>query len=101
MPELARLALSRPGQRGIGESIGMEFVLIQAGECKVGSRTGWNDDEHPVHKVWISQPFHLGKYPVTQAQWATVMGRNPSRFTGNPDRPVENVSWEDVQQFIQ
>jgi formylglycine-generating enzyme required for sulfatase activity len=57
----------------------------------------WERPEHPVH---ISQPFYLGKYPVTQAQWATVMGNNPSVFKGHPDWPVENVSWEDVQEFI-
>ena len=47
----------------------------------------------------ISQPFYLGKYPVTQAQWVATMGRNPSRFQAE-DHPVENVSWEDVQRFI-
>ena len=47
----------------------------------------------------LSQPFYLGKYEVTQEQWETVMGENPSKFKG-PRHPVENVSWEDVQQFI-
>jgi formylglycine-generating enzyme required for sulfatase activity len=53
-----------------------------------------------VHRVRISEPFYLGKYEVTQAQWEAVMGTNPSRFKGNPHRPVEQVSWEDVQEFI-
>jgi formylglycine-generating enzyme required for sulfatase activity len=48
----------------------------------------------------MSEPFYLGKYEVTQAQWEAVMGTNPSQFKGHPNRPVENVSWEDVQTFI-
>lgn len=80
-------------------SIGVEFVLIRAGEFQMGARDG-DQDEQPVRTVRISQPFYLGKYEVTQAQWQAVMGNNPSAFTGDPARPVENVSWEDVQEFI-
>jgi formylglycine-generating enzyme required for sulfatase activity len=50
--------------------------------------------------VEISQPFYLGKYAVTQAQWEAVMGNNPSRFKGDPNQPVEHVSWDEVQGFI-
>ena len=57
-------------------------------------------DEKPAHRVTISQPFYLGKYPVTQAQWEAVMGNNPSRFRGNPNHPVEHVSWDDVHVFL-
>jgi formylglycine-generating enzyme required for sulfatase activity len=79
--------------------IGMKLVLIPAGEFQMGSLDG-QDDERPVHRVRISKPFYLGRYEVTQAQWEAVMGRNPSRFTGNPNRPVEQVSWQDIQEFI-
>ena len=48
----------------------------------------------------ITQPFYLGKYEVTQGQWQAVMGSNPSHFTADPSRPVENVSWANVQEFI-
>jgi formylglycine-generating enzyme required for sulfatase activity len=58
------------------------------------------DAEKPAHHVTISQPFYLGKYPVTQTQWEAVMGNNPSEFKGNPNRPVEMVSWKDVQTFM-
>lgn len=75
-------------------SIGMEFVLIPAGTFTMGS-----EDEPPVHQVTISKPFYLGRYAVTQAQWIAIMRNNPSQFRGE-DHPVENVSWEDVQEFI-
>ena len=44
--------------------------------------------------------FNIGKYPVTQKQWKEVMGNNPSYFQNCDDCPVENVSWDDVQEFI-
>ena len=45
--------------------------------------------------------YYIGETEVTQELWAAVMGNNPSRFTGNMQRPVENVSWNDCQTFIQ
>ena len=60
-----------------------------------------DNNEKPAHHVTISQPFYLGKYPVTQAQWEAVMETNPSQFQGDRNRPVEHVSWEDTQEFIQ
>jgi formylglycine-generating enzyme required for sulfatase activity len=55
--------------------------------------------ELPSHKVTLAV-FAICKYPVTQAQWQAVMGNNPSKFKG-ADRPVENVSWHDIQKFLQ
>ena len=78
--------------------IGMNFVRIPADEFMMGSEEA--DDEKPVHKVKISKPFYLGTYPVTQAEWKEVMGNNPSQFKGD-DLPVEKVSWDDVQEFIE
>jgi formylglycine-generating enzyme required for sulfatase activity len=77
----------------------MQFALIPPGEFQMGS-TSWNNDERPVHTVRISKPFYLGIYEVTKGQWEAVMGNNPSRFKGDVNRPVESVSWEEVQQFI-
>jgi formylglycine-generating enzyme required for sulfatase activity len=82
-----------PGQLFIN-SLGIEFVLIPAGTYTMGSRRA-----RQGRRVTISQPFYMGKYPVTQAQWVAAMGINPSRFQA-ADHPVENVSWEDVQRFI-
>ena len=49
--------------------------------------------------VTLTKGFWLGKYEVTQKQWQSVMGNNPSYFKSD-DRPVENVSWEDCQEFV-
>ena len=62
------------------------------------------DDEKPAHRVTVSD-FYIGKYEVTQAQWKAVMGAstalsNPSYFKYCVQCPVENVSWNDAQEFI-
>ena len=83
-------------------SIGIEFILIPAGAFMMGSPdtdTEANEWEKPAHRVTISQPFYLGKYPVTQAQWEAVMDHNPSRFKA-PNHPVDSVSWDDAQAFL-
>jgi formylglycine-generating enzyme required for sulfatase activity len=80
-----------------GNSIGMKFTLIPAGEFMMGSEK--YDDEKPMHKVKLRKPFYLGAYPVTQREWKAVMGDNPSYFKGD-SLPVEQVSWSDVQKFI-
>jgi formylglycine-generating enzyme required for sulfatase activity len=85
-------------------SIGMEFALIPAGEFMMGCSDGddlCGDKEKPQHKVTISNWFYMGKYEVTQGQWKRVMGNNPSYFQNcGDDCPVEQVSWNDVQEFI-
>ncbi|MCK5660466.1 MAG: formylglycine-generating enzyme family protein [Methanosarcinales archaeon] len=88
-------------QKTITNSIGMEFVLIPAGEFEMGSpsnEAGRNDDEGPVHNVKIDS-FYMGKYEVTQKQWSDFMGYNPSYFKGD-DLPVEKFSWNNAQEFI-
>lgn len=79
-------------------NLGMEFVAIPAAELRMGADEG--PPSRSSHQVTISQPFYIGKYEVTQAQWSAVMGTNPSQFTGDPRLPVENVSWKDVQAFL-
>ena len=56
------------------------------------------DDENPAHKVTLSD-YYIGKYEVTQEEWRSVMGNNPSNFKG-ANNPVETVSWNDCQEFI-
>jgi formylglycine-generating enzyme required for sulfatase activity len=87
----------------VGGGIKMEFVWIPPGEFVMGSpvgERGRSDDEGPQHRVTISHGFWMGKYEVTQEQWAQVMGGHPSYFEG-AQRPVELVSWNDCQEFIQ
>ncbi|MDR3175498.1 MAG: formylglycine-generating enzyme family protein [Desulfovibrio sp.] len=83
-------------------SIGMEFILIPAGSFTMGAKDFEKVPigETPQHRVSISKPFYLGKYEVTQAQWTAVMGNNPSEYKGWSN-PVEQVSWDDIQVFIQ
>ena len=57
------------------------------------------NDEKPVHQVTLSDYF-IGQTQVTQQLWQAVMGNNPSKFTGDLQRPVEQVSWNDCQRFI-
>jgi formylglycine-generating enzyme required for sulfatase activity len=90
---------SPPTPREWRSPLGIEFVLIQPESFIMGS-TMRGDDEKPLHRVTISKPFYLGKYEVTQGQWLAVMGSNLSKFTDDPQLPVENVSWDDVQEFI-
>lgn len=85
-------------------SLGMEFVYIKPGTFMMGnpmSGEGRHVDEKQ-HQVTLTEGFYIGVTEVTQIQWQKVMGNNPSYFKdcGN-DCPVENVSWEDTQEFIQ
>jgi formylglycine-generating enzyme required for sulfatase activity len=99
----------------------MQFVLIQAGTFQMGSPVeekdrNWRNE--PQHRVTLTQPFYLQTTPVTQGQWQSVMGENPSflkiekpsffkKWLGgvnedNPyeDHPVEGVSWYGAQEFL-
>ena len=82
----------------LGGGVKMEFVLIRPGSFIMGSDNGL-PEEKPVHKVTLTKPFYLGTFEVTQEQWQSVMGSNPSGFNG-PKLPVEQVSWNDCQIFL-
>ncbi|MBN1895375.1 formylglycine-generating enzyme family protein [bacterium] len=105
---------------------GMEFVFIPAGTFMMGTPDpdcppddpatpaneteicldAVNVDERPYHQVRISTPFYMGKYEVMQSEWRNIMESNPSGFVepeGGKDtgrRPVEQVSWDDIQAFV-
>jgi formylglycine-generating enzyme required for sulfatase activity len=75
---------------------------IPAGAFRMGSpddEPGRYDNEGPQHTVYISRGFWLFDTPCTQGLWEAVMGENPSRFK-SPQRPVEQVTWDDVQGFL-
>ena len=83
----------------LGDGISMDMVFIRAGSFMMGSDNG-EENEKSVHKVTLTKPFYMGKFPVTQEQWQVVMGENPAEFKG-PKNPVELISWEDCQLFLQ
>jgi len=85
------------GRKELVNSVGMKLILMPVGEFKMGSNDG-AANEKPVHAVRITKPFYLGGTEVTQAEWEAVMGANPSNFKG-AKRPVEQVSWDDCQEF--
>lgn len=75
---------------------------IPPGEFLMGSpesEEGRGDDE-VQHAVTLTQGFWMGDTPCTQALWEVVMGTNPSEYR-SPQRPVESVSWDDVQRFLE
>ncbi len=78
---------------------GIELLLIPPGSYKRGAMPGDKDaatDEFPQHEVKLTKAFYLGRFEVTQGQWAHLMGGNPSFFTSGDDFPVEQVSWNDI-----
>jgi formylglycine-generating enzyme required for sulfatase activity/tetratricopeptide (TPR) repeat protein len=81
--------------KGISDFVAtIEFCPIPTGTFTMG-------EGNERHQVLLTKDFHLGKYPVTQAQWQTIMGNNPSSFKGDLSYPIESVSWDDCQAFIQ
>ena len=119
-PQQAAAAETAPQQElpktkavDLGGGVKLEMVLIPAGKFLMGSpkeEEGRQNDE-VQHEVVFSQPFYLGKYEVTQEQYAAVTGKNPSAFSAKrlgkgavADKdtlrlPVENVSWDDTWPF--
>jgi formylglycine-generating enzyme required for sulfatase activity len=84
----------------LGNGVTLEMVYIPEGRFLMGSpktEKGRYSDEGPQHQVTL-EPFYMGKYPVTQAQYEAVMGKNPSYFNGK-NRPVERVYWNDAVAF--
>lgn len=78
---------------------GIDLQKIPGGCYQMGDSFG-DTDEVPVHQVCLDS-FYVGKYEVTQGQWLKIMGNAPSFFSFcGDDCPVENVSWNDVQEFI-
>ena len=87
----------------LGKGVTMDLVGIPGGKYLMGSpdnEAERSSEESPQHPVAI-RPFLMGKYPVTQKQWERIMKSNPSRFTDDPDNPVEKVSWFDCWKFCE
>ena len=96
------------GASVIDQRTGIALVHIPAGEFEMGSLKSDQSDERPVHRVRISAPFLLGKYPVTNQEYERFMKANPevkpteywthSQFNDS-QQPAVGVSWEDAQAF--
>lgn len=86
------------------KGVKVNMVLVEGGTFQMGAtreQYGDNDfDEHPVHQVTLSS-FYMAETEVTQGLWLAVMGHYPSHFSGSHQLPVENVSWDYCQEFIQ
>jgi formylglycine-generating enzyme required for sulfatase activity len=74
---------------------------IDGNECFIPDIHGPRGISSPTHHVTITKDFQLGKYEVTQEQWAAVMGTNPSHFQYSKNLPVENVTPKEIARFIE
>jgi formylglycine-generating enzyme required for sulfatase activity len=101
------IASPTPFTENLPNRVTLEMVSLPAGEFLMGSPDSdpnAESYEKPQHQVKVNS-FAIGKYPVTQAQYEAVMGKNPSHFKNNSwlknnlQNPVENVSWNDAQAF--
>ena len=86
----------------ISDNVALEMVYVRGGTFTMGSNSARGlkvnyDASQPEHNVTVGDYF-IGRYEVTQEQWRGVMDASPSRFAGD-SLPVEQVSWDDAQQF--
>jgi formylglycine-generating enzyme required for sulfatase activity len=99
-----------PLEQWVDARTGLAFIAIPAGEFDMGAAQSEYDNERPVHRVRLSKPFRVGKYPVTNAEYERFLKANPnvkpppywtnSQFN-DPQQPVVGVSWHDAQAFCQ
>jgi formylglycine-generating enzyme required for sulfatase activity len=87
----------------LGDGVKLEMLLVPPGSFMMGSpesepkRPG-DAEMEKLHKVTITQPFYLGKFELTQAQYEKVTGKNPSSVKGD-DLPVSDIVWDDAVAF--
>ena len=84
--------------------VAFKMVRVAGGTFQMGATSEQGSDvygdEEPVHSVTLSD-YYIGQTEVTQELWQAVMGSNPFGFKGDNQRPVEDVSWNDCQEFIE
>lgn len=85
--------------QGLLDSLESSFVWVTGGKFIMGDYGG-EADEKPAYEVMIDG-FAISKYPVTQRQWTAIMGSNPSGFQGCDQCPIDMVSWDDAQRFVE
>jgi len=98
---------SAGGKRGkfvlrLGEGVLIEFVWIRPGKFNMGSPFDENGRKlnERQHEVTLTKGFWIQTTELTQAQWKAVVGPNPSHFKSDPNFPVEQVSWDDLKEFL-
>ena len=97
----------QPKEKNVLERLMDDMVLVEGGTFHMGGSNlvipGLKVPSGLLGsktKLVTLSSFYISKYQVTQELWQTVMGNNPSQFKGDLQRPVENVSWDDCQEFI-
>ena len=80
------------------KELNLEMIYCPAGSFRMGSSR--KKEEYPPHQVIITKPFYIGKFPITQKQYLSVTGNNPSYYK-DENNPVEEVSWDDAKEFCE
>jgi formylglycine-generating enzyme required for sulfatase activity len=93
---LAEVSWSTSDLRWVLPGLGIDLVAVEPGTFRMGSKDA--SSAYPVHSVTIAKTFWIGKHEVTQAEYAKLIGSNPSHFRGSRN-PVECVSWSDAVDF--
>jgi serine/threonine protein kinase/formylglycine-generating enzyme required for sulfatase activity len=91
-----RPSRGQPGQEAVHPHVAANFVWIKPGTFMMGSPDSDRDAkpaERPRHRVTLTRGFWMGRCEVTQREFQSIMGYNPSQFSGDPLRPVEQISW--------
>lgn len=86
----------------LGGGVELEMVAIPPGEFTRGtpeSESEYAKSQRPLHQVRIDYWYYLGQFEITQSQWRSIMGTNPSHFKECDECPVETVSWNDATEF--
>ncbi len=101
--------IKTPEEPKTGNSLGMEFVYIPSGTFMMGTppEMAVKDTDERYHKVTLTKDFFMQTTEITRKQWADLMGRSQTFLPKTPffencgdDCPIENISWNDVQEFI-
>ena len=86
------------------DNVSFNMIYVEGGTFIMGATSEQGSDayknEMPAHQVILSS-YYIGETEVTQELWETVMGKNPSKFKGSRNRPVDNISWKDCLSFIE
>jgi sulfatase modifying factor 1 len=100
-----KIIVTDPTKPAVTNSLCMKFAWIPPGTFMMGSpkeETGRDllKTDETQHKVTLTKGYYMGVYTVTQEQWKKIMCKNPSFLKGEKNLPVENISWDDCQEFI-